>query len=266
MEMAKLKLDQVTQHGEMLNKYGARIQVLGQHELLPQDVQDKINRAVGLSRHNDKAVLNVCFPYTSRDEITTAVRKVVEDYMKPLTKLPTSRSFSQSHIARNIQSHRLGTLREESSGSDEVAEEEESREDPDAVSETPSESSTCSSSTTLNSATPSTSVAHSPQPQTTFDDAFPDPESITSDTLNSKMYTANDPPLDLLVRTSGVERLSDFMLWQAHEHTTIVFVECLWPAFDLWKFLPVLVEWQWWRRKNVENVAKHRAGIRLKAS
>lgn len=65
------------------------------------------------------------------------------------------------------------------------------------------------------------------------------------------MFTAGDPPLDLLIRTSGVKRLSDFMLWQCHEETEVVFLECLWPEFDLWQFLPVLVEYQW-RRKNVD--------------
>ena len=66
------------------------------------------------------------------------------------------------------------------------------------------------------------------------------------------MFTANDPPLDLLIRTSGVKRLSDFMLWQCHEDTEIVFLDCLWPEFDLWQFLPVLVEWQW-RQKHIED-------------
>ena len=82
--------------------------------------------------------------------------------------------------------------------------------------------------------------------------AFPDAESITSDVLDDHMYTAGLPKLDLVVRTSGVERLSDFMLWQAHENTEIVFLTCLWPDFDLWKFLPVLIEWQWKRRKAIE--------------
>lgn len=63
------------------------------------------------------------------------------------------------------------------------------------------------------------------------------------------MFTTGTPPLELLVRTSGVERLSDFMLWQSHQSTSIVFVDCLWPDFDLWHFLPVLLEWQWRSRK-----------------
>ena len=265
MEMAKLKLDQVTQHGELLNKYGARIRILGQHEMLPADVQEKINKAVGLSQHNDKAILNVCFPYTSRDEITTAIREVVKDYIQPSTKLPTSRSFSQSHIARNIQSNRLSTLKEETSGSNEAFEQQSACITETDNSEARSDHSLFSSSTTLNDESPNASKSHSPQSQQTLDTLFPDPEQITSETLNAKMYTASNPPLDLLVRTSGVERLSDFMLWQCHEHTKIVFVECLWPAFDLWHFLPVLVEWQWWRRKSIDAASNSSAGAKVKA-
>jgi ditrans,polycis-polyprenyl diphosphate synthase len=64
------------------------------------------------------------------------------------------------------------------------------------------------------------------------------------------MYTGPDaPPLDLLIRTSGVQRLSDFLLWQCHEDTEMRFLGCLWPEFDLWQFLPVLLEWQWKQRR-----------------
>jgi ditrans,polycis-polyprenyl diphosphate synthase len=87
---------------------------------------------------------------------------------------------------------------------------------------------------------------------------FLDPESISAQTLNDNMMTADAPPLDLLVRTSGVERLSDFMLWQAHENTSIVFLKCLWPEFDLWQFLPVLVEWQWQQKKLQEEQQRTR--------
>lgn len=57
------------------------------------------------------------------------------------------------------------------------------------------------------------------------------------------MFTADMPPLDLLIRTSGVKRLSDFLLWQCHQDTEIVFVDCLWPQFDIWNFLPILTDW-----------------------
>jgi ditrans,polycis-polyprenyl diphosphate synthase len=42
------------------------------------------------------------------------------------------------------------------------------------------------------------------------------------------------------------------MLWQCHEDTKLVFLDTLWPEFDLWQFLPVLVEWQWEQKKGRE--------------
>ena len=37
---------------------------------------------------------------------------------------------------------------------------------------------------------------------------------ITEETIAANLYTAASPPLDILIRTSGVSRLSDFLLWQ----------------------------------------------------
>ena len=74
---------------------------------------------------------------------------------------------------------------------------------------------------------------------------LPNPESITAETLDSHMYTAGDPPIDILIRTSGVDRFSDFVLWQIHQTTQVFFLKCFWPEFDLWQYLPVLLEWQW---------------------
>jgi undecaprenyl diphosphate synthase len=79
---------------------------------------------------------------------------------------------------------------------------------------------------------------------------YPDAERITVETLNSNTYTGADtPPLDILVRTSGVERLSDFMLWQCHQNTDVSFVDCFWPDFGLKHLVPIILEWQWRRRK-----------------
>jgi hypothetical protein len=40
------------------------------------------------------------------------------------------------------------------------------------------------------------------------------------------------------------------MLWQCHQDTEIVFIDCLWPEFDIWKFMPILLEWQWRKTKD----------------
>ena len=240
MEMAKVKLSQLAQHGDLLDRYGACIRVLGQRELIKKDVLEAVDRAVAMTEHNKDAVLNVCFPYTSHDEITTAIRDTVIEFSKPLPS--QNRPFSESHIAHTIRSRRLSATNPASrSHSPSVGATS------DAEDSTPSNS----SSITLHLDSPPDLLALE-DGDGRDRETYPDPESITSEILNDHMYTAGLPPLELLVRTSGVERLSDFLLWQCHQNTEIVFLDTLWPEFDLWTFLPVLVEWQWKRRKGVE--------------
>ena len=57
-----------------------------------------------------------------------------------------------------------------------------------------------------------------------------DPASIGHDHVAAALDTAGLPPLDLLIRTSGEQRLSNFMLWQA-AYAELMFVDTLWPDF-----------------------------------
>jgi undecaprenyl diphosphate synthase len=54
--------------------------------------------------------------------------------------------------------------------------------------------------------------------------------SITEEQLESFLPTAGLPPLDLLIRTSGELRISNFLLWEA-AYAELVFSEALWPEF-----------------------------------
>jgi undecaprenyl diphosphate synthase len=57
-----------------------------------------------------------------------------------------------------------------------------------------------------------------------------DPESVDEDTLASRLYTAGIPDPDLLIRTSGEMRISNFLLWQI-SYAEIVVTPKLWPDF-----------------------------------
>ncbi|MBU3665029.1 MAG: di-trans,poly-cis-decaprenylcistransferase [Chthoniobacterales bacterium] len=57
-----------------------------------------------------------------------------------------------------------------------------------------------------------------------------DPDAITEETISSHLYTAGQPDPDLLVRTSGEMRISNFLLWQL-SYTEIVVTDKLWPDF-----------------------------------
>ncbi|KAL4908231.1 hypothetical protein BDW74DRAFT_98656 [Aspergillus multicolor] len=253
MEMARVKLSQMAQHGEILDRYGAKVRVLGRLDLLRPDVLAAVDRAVDMTKNNGDRVLNICFPYTSRDEITSAIRDTVSEYSKPLRSTHSSSSlsrtpFSEDHITQNIRSRTTNGKSEDSSNeSDSVSESSTLGED-DAQKPT-DQNQVYQSESALSSA----ATLHLPDQltkgQTTESTGseppvFKSPETITRQTLADHLLTRDNPPLDLLIRTSGVERLSDFMLWQCHENTEIAFLDILWPEFDLWQFLPVLLRWQ----------------------
>ena len=103
-----------------------------------------------------RAVLNLCCPYTSRDEMTTAIRNVVE-------------------MVEN------GEINE---------------------------------------------------------------DQIDEKLLESQLFTHGCPEPEIIIRTSGVDRLSDFLLWQCNQNTLLKFVECYWPEFTVWRFVGVLLDYQ----------------------
>ncbi len=55
--------------------------------------------------------------------------------------------------------------------------------------------------------------------------------AITAASIEAELDTAGLPPLDLLIRTSGEVRLSNFLLWQA-AYAELYFTDMLWPDFD----------------------------------
>ena len=62
-----------------------------------------------------------------------------------------------------------------------------------------------------------------------------DPESITEDTISGYLDTRGLPDPDLLIRTSGEERLSNFLMWQL-AYTEFYFTDVAWPDFDKAEF------------------------------
>ena len=57
------------------------------------------------------------------------------------------------------------------------------------------------------------------------------PSDIDENMFGSRLFTSGTPDPDLLIRTSGEQRISNFLLWQI-AYTELVFTETLWPDFD----------------------------------
>lgn len=132
-----------------LQKQGIRLTTIGETNRLYPSVREKLLQAIEATSKNDKMVLNLALSYGSKDEIISAVKKIVKDNEK-------------GKISIN---------------------------------------------------------------------------DINKDTFSSYLYTSGMPDPDLLIRTSGEYRISNFLLWQT-AYTELYFTRVLWPDFtkdDLFK-------------------------------
>lgn len=150
-----------------LHKKGARLMVIGQTDLLPQDVQDLIKKFEDMTKENNKLTVVFALSYGSRQEIVQAVQ----------------------NLAVQVEN---GTLK---------------------------------------------------------------PSGITSDIVSKSLMTRNIPDPDLLIRTSGEMRLSNFLLWQS-AYTEFYFTPVLWPDFDKKEFNKALDEYAQ-RQRRFGDVVSH---------
>ena len=70
-----------------------------------------------------------------------------------------------------------------------------------------------------------------------------DPDSITAELIADHLYTRDIPDPDLLIRTSGEMRISNFLLWQI-AYTEIFVTPTLWPDFSRDELLEILKDYQ----------------------
>lgn len=74
-------------------------------------------------------------------------------------------------------------------------------------------------------------------------DGSVDPEHIDESALDGAMYIPEMPPVDLIIRSSGEHRLSNFLLWQA-AYAEFSFPGILWPDFDRHRLLEAVLDYQ----------------------
>ena len=69
------------------------------------------------------------------------------------------------------------------------------------------------------------------------------PQEITEKVFSDYLYTAGQPDIDLLIRTSGEQRLSNFLLWQ-NSYSEMWFTNKLWPDFSTEDLHQAIIDFQ----------------------
>ncbi len=145
---------------ERIHKHHIRLTVIGQIDLLPENVQQAIRTALDATKDYDSYYYNIALAYGSRQEIVQAIRSIAEDVKQ-------------------------GKM---------------------------------------------------------------DIEEIDERTVSSYMYTAQFPDPDLVLRTSGEERVSNFLLWQL-AYSELYFTDVFWPGFRKVDFLRAIRTYQQRKRR-----------------
>jgi len=70
-----------------------------------------------------------------------------------------------------------------------------------------------------------------------------DSETIDESTINKHLYTQNLPDVDMMIRTSGEQRISNFLLWQM-AYAELYFTDVLWPDFTKDNLFEAIYEYQ----------------------
>ncbi len=152
--MKLLKRFLASERDELTAK-GVRLNILGQKEKLPADIQEEADKTMEMTRGNQGMVLNLALSYGSRQEITWGVQT----------------------LARKIKA---GDIQ---------------------------------------------------------------PHEITEEMISDHLYTRQMPDPDMIIRTSGEFRLSNFMMWQA-AYSEFFVADTLWPDFTRDDFIEILRNYQ----------------------
>lgn len=176
MALAKKRLVQLTDNTDMCNQFGVRVKVLGNIDLLDEELQEMVRYIELETAKNHRSLLNICFPYTGRWEIFSSMKQAIIDY-----KADRIDDITINTMDEYIYNH-----------------------------------------------------GHQAVPPVDW----------------SKVG-----PLDLLIRTSGVYRLSDYQLWQVDSsdkrtnddqqvqknRMQFEFLNVLWPDLTIWKVIWILM-------------------------
>ena len=150
-----LLFDSISVELENLNKNNIKLDVIGDKDLLPDKIKNRLISAVKETRKNTSLKLNLAISYGSKQEIIEAVKTISNKVKKNIISL----------------------------------------------------------------------------------------ENIDENIINDHLYTRNLDNVDLLIRTGGEIRVSNFLLWQI-SYAELFFLEILWPDFKKINFFEVIVEYQ----------------------
>lgn len=80
MSLALDKFRYMSEHSDLVKKYDIQIRVIGELELLPEEVRTVVGKTMEMTAGNMGPIINICFPYTAKAELITVSNGILEDF------------------------------------------------------------------------------------------------------------------------------------------------------------------------------------------
>ena len=256
-ELATVRLNELASSNLIAEKK-VRIRVVG--DLSAPNVPDSFKKAAAScttkTMHDSGPVLNVCFLYTGREDIAQAVGAIGAGVKNGKIK--------KQHVTNTLVEKCLRGAAFEAVCVDGTSEEAIGK----AISPKPKKLNPKATSTVFDDLSVWDTDGSETWSETELGESTRDKDHKDHKDEGSNISRRNNsgitqeppsiPPVDLLIRTSGETRLSDFILWGASQHAVLCFLEVLWPDFSFTD----LVHAVWVYQRSAKKALKGRARFR----
>lgn len=218
MELMREKIEELLQQESLVNEYGIRLHFIGDLQLLTEPVRAAVEKAMRITAHNDQRVLLICVAYTSRNEIVNAVQECFKEKCNQVQASKEAKvNGALAKIDQGLKGNAAKAFRNgvESAGKKDGMFEHNVEKHNGNYSE--------AEITSCNEMVEMTEERKYKQGEVPF---------IKLVDIEKHMYMAVAPDPDILIRTSGEARLSNFLLWQTST-CPLYAPAALWPEIGL---------------------------------
>ncbi|KAG4951944.1 hypothetical protein JHK85_045811 [Glycine max] len=235
MELMREKIEELLQQESLINEYGVRLHFIGDLQLLTEPVIASVEKAMRVTAHNNQRVLLVCIAYTSRHEMVHAVQECCKEKWNEVqaSKEAKLTNGAFARIDQGLKGNGFDLLFQDlckdyqnaTKACNSVPKRVEPAGEKDGMLEHTVEKGNDSEAeiTSCNELVEMTEERKYNQG---------DVPLIKLVDIEKHMYMAVAPDPDILIRTSGEARLSNFLLWQTST-CPLYAPTALWPEIGL---------------------------------
>ncbi|GLT26900.1 hypothetical protein SLA2020_019390 [Shorea laevis] len=241
MDLMLEKIEALLKEESIVNQYGIRVYFIGNLKLLVEPVRAAAEEVMKATANNNKTVLLVCVAYTSCDEIVHAVQDSCEDKFDEIQGINRKNACNRMIEEREMD-HKTNIVS--------LYDVKESCKDGSGESQVSRAITGCNghhiqgfSECKCNEVETFKSCIMDESASNDVEGSEKQHSVIKLTDVEKHMYMAVAPDPDILIRSSGEARLSNFLLWQT-SHCPLYSPTALWPEIGLWHLVWTILTFQ----------------------